>query len=93
MTPKEQTDLFAQMILLHPSWTPRFTSGFVHGVKDERRQECPARDFVVTAMDHDPYGLGYLTGFAIYRGADASIESWFGLIGATLSQCQPITTN
>lgn len=80
MIVQEQEQLFAALKEAHPAWTPRFTSGYVHGVNDESCRTRPKSSFVREAAVLDHYALGYLTGFALHRGVDAELEPWFGFV-------------
>ena len=83
MTPKEQDELYQTMRATFPAWTFRFTSGYVHGRNDEPEQGQP--DAVYVEADDD-YALGYKTGFAVARGADADIEPWFERVAAQVQE-------
>ncbi len=72
----EQEALFKQLKAAHPRWTDAFVSGYVHGVADESFRGSPMLKGRV-----DPYGKGYLLGFALHFGEDAELASWFGALG------------
>jgi hypothetical protein len=86
MLAKDQETLFKNLKAAHPGWTPKFTSGYVHGASDEELRGMPARAMVLGAEDMDQYSLGYLTGFAMHRGTDVEIEKWFGFVGLLVEE-------
>lgn len=86
MTPPEQEKLFADLREMHPNWTARFCSGYVHGAQDETKQRKPRSGMLVDARHLDHYALGYLTGFAVHCGPDAEQESWFGFAGMLIGR-------
>jgi hypothetical protein len=81
MNPQEQEQLFKKLQVLHPQWPNRFISGYVAGAQDEDRHAQPSAIQRQKAVELDHYALGYLVGFAMYRGPDAEAEPWFHLIG------------
>lgn len=85
MSPAEQENLFAKLRSVHPKWTPRFTSGYVHGAKDERERAEPPPQF---AREHTEYAHGYLLGFAVHRGEDAEVEPWFATVGELVQEAR-----
>jgi len=81
MTAREEEQLYLDLKSVHPTWTPPFISGYVHGSRDEPGRKGPKPIYVREARTKKPYALGYLLGFAVNRGPDAQAEAWFGMIG------------
>ena len=81
MTNAESERLFAALKKIHPSWTNRFCSGYVHGVQDEALRTNPQQIEVDKAAYLDHYALGYLTAFVVHRGEDVEQEKWFSYVG------------
>jgi hypothetical protein len=94
MTAKEQQDLFTDLGIVHPGWVPRFRSGFVHGAADEGEYRKPKAEYLEAVADREAdvstsqYALGYLTGFAVYRGADAAFEPWFSFVDRLVAETE-----
>jgi hypothetical protein len=88
MSPADQEKLFTEIGTVHPTWTPKFKSGYVHGANDETTRTRPVSRYVREAtgyVDYE-YALGYLAGFATHRGVDAEMEPWFDFIGDLVRQ-------
>jgi hypothetical protein len=79
MTEKDQIELFKTLKTLHPKWTTRFISGYVHGA-------VLAADTVDPTLRHPSkssgaYGKGMMLAFAVRRGMEVEGEKWFGSLG------------
>jgi hypothetical protein len=88
MNPQEQKALYRKMQLANPQWPTRFLSGYVAGAQHETQYQQPVRFMQEQAHDLDHYALGYLVGFAMYRGPDAETEPWFHLVGLIVEEAR-----
>jgi hypothetical protein len=88
MTAADREKFFRDLQTAHPAWTPKFCSGYVHGADDEVAREVPHAEYIRRIADLDHYALGYLTGFAVHRGADCEMEKWFGAVAGLVEHAQ-----
>jgi hypothetical protein len=88
MSVQAQEDLFNRLLATHPGWTTKFISGYVAGVQDEGLRKTPQAGYIGRAKLRENYALGYLTGFALSRGADAAFEKWFSLVDLLVEEAR-----
>ena len=74
MDVKTQELLFENTRKRHPTWTPRFCSGYVHGANDEGFCKFPDPS---RRGSKEEYNLGYLIGFVVCRGPEIETMTGF----------------
>jgi len=75
MNVQEQEKLFRKLRKEYAGWSSEFISGYVHGAQDESMFDRPHMD-----QTGDSYSTGYVVGFAVHRGIDATVEPWFAQV-------------
>ena len=93
LSPQDQEAFFANLKAAHPGWSPRFISGYIHGMQDEGKYKQPRHTYVREAGDLAHYALGYLLGFAMHRGIDCETESWYGFVGTLVAQVKDCSSD